>query len=83
MSALPEPIMGQAVGPAPAANEVHYCARLPDFVKDEFDAFLECGILAHGFLRLRCAQCETEIIVVKGTDGEVSCCGAPMAPREG
>jgi hypothetical protein len=28
---------------------------LPKFVKDEFDAFLECGILAHGFLRLRCA----------------------------
>jgi hypothetical protein len=28
---------------------------LPDFVKDEFDTFLECGILAHGFLRLRCA----------------------------
>jgi hypothetical protein len=22
---------------------------LPDFVKDEFDAFLECGILAHGY----------------------------------
>jgi hypothetical protein len=33
--------------------------------------------------RLRCAQCETEIIVVKGTDGEVSCCGQPMAAREG
>jgi hypothetical protein len=33
--------------------------------------------------RLRCAQCETEIIVVKGTDGEVSCCGQPMAVREG
>ncbi len=29
-------------------------ADLPQFVKDEFDAFLECGILAHGFLRLRC-----------------------------
>lgn len=29
---------------------------LPDFVKDEFDAFLECGILAYGFLRLRCAD---------------------------
>ncbi len=26
-------------------------------MKDEFDAFLECGILAHGFLRLRCADC--------------------------
>jgi hypothetical protein len=33
--------------------------------------------------RLRCSQCETEIIVVKGSDGEVSCCGQPMAPREG
>jgi len=33
--------------------------------------------------RLRCASCGTEIIVVKGTDGEVQCCGAPMAPREG
>jgi len=25
--------------------------------KAEFDAFLECGILAHGFLRLRCGAC--------------------------
>jgi hypothetical protein len=28
-------------------------ADLPQFVKDEFDAYLECGILAHGVLRLR------------------------------
>ena len=33
--------------------------------------------------RLRCEQCETEIIVVKGTDDVVSCCGQPMATREG
>jgi hypothetical protein len=33
--------------------------------------------------RLRCAQCETEIIVVKGTDGQVSCCSEPMGPKEG
>jgi len=32
-------------------------ASLPQFVRDEFDAFLECGILAHGFLRLRCTDC--------------------------
>jgi len=32
-------------------------ASLPQFVKDEFVAFLECSILAHGFLRLRCADC--------------------------
>jgi Desulfoferrodoxin, N-terminal domain len=31
--------------------------------------------------RLRCERCGTEIIVVKATDGAVSCCGAPMAPR--
>ena len=38
-------------------------ASLPDFVKAEFDAFLECGILAHGFLRLRCASCAHEKLV--------------------
>jgi hypothetical protein len=31
--------------------------------------------------RLRCASCGTEIIVVKGTDESVTCCGEPMAPR--
>ena len=29
---------------------------LPEFVKAEFDAFLACGILAHGFLRNRAGQ---------------------------
>ena len=32
-------------------------ADLPQFVKDEFEPFLACGILAHGFLRLRCGNC--------------------------
>lgn len=26
-------------------------AGLPQFIKDEFDAYLDCGILANGFLR--------------------------------
>jgi len=30
---------------------------LPPFVKDEFETFLECGILAHGFLPLRWNVC--------------------------
>lgn len=34
-----------------AETEAAAGAGLPQFVKDEFDAFLECGILAHGFLR--------------------------------
>ncbi len=36
---------------------------LPTFVTDEFDAFLSCGILAHGFLRLRCNGCMEEKLV--------------------
>ncbi|MGH8469104.1 MAG: hypothetical protein ACREVY_09055 [Gammaproteobacteria bacterium] len=38
-----------------AQVEAETGSALPEFVKVEFDAFLECGILAHGFLRLRCA----------------------------
>ena len=38
-------------------------ADLPQFVKDEFDAFLECGILAHGFVRLRCGDCGHDKLV--------------------
>ena len=38
-------------------------ASLPDFVKDKFEAFLDCGILANGFLRLRCEDCAHEILV--------------------
>ena len=38
-------------------------ADLPQFVKDEFDAFLECGILVHGFLRLRCGDCGHDKLV--------------------
>lgn len=36
---------------------------LPQFVKDEFDVFLKCGILAHGFLRLRSGDCGHDKLV--------------------
>jgi hypothetical protein len=36
-----------------AHTEASAGAELPRFFKDEFDAFLERGILAHGSLRLR------------------------------
>ena len=38
-------------------------ADLAQFVKDESEAFLECGILAHGFLRLRCSDCGHDKLV--------------------
>ena len=37
--------------------------KLPDFVKDEFLAFLDCGVLAKGFLRLQCQGCHHEKLI--------------------
>jgi len=53
-------------------------ASLPQFVKDEFDAFLECGILAHGFVRVRCVQCAHEKLVAFSCKRRGICpsCGA-------
>ena len=53
-------------------------ASLPEFIKEEFDAFLECGILAHGFLRLRCAECAHEKLVAFSCKRRGFCpsCGA-------
>lgn len=48
---------------------------LPAFVRDEFEAFLQCGILAHGFLRVRCADCAHEKLVAFPASG------AGFAPR--
>ncbi len=52
-------------------------AGLPRFVKDEFEAFLECGILAHGFLRLRCGECAQEKLVALSCERRGFCpaCG--------
>jgi hypothetical protein len=36
---------------------------LPDYVIREFEAFLTCGLLQYGFLRLQCCQCRDEIVV--------------------
>ena len=51
---------------------------LPEFVKDEFASFLECGILAHGFLRVRCAGCAHEKLVAFSCKRRGFCpsCGA-------
>ena len=35
----------------------------PAFVRREFEAYLRCGILDHGFLRVRCERCgETTVV---------------------
>ena len=37
--------------------------NLPAHVHREFEAYLKCGRLEHGFLRLRCATCRLESLV--------------------
>ena len=58
-------------------------ADLPQFVKDEFDAFLECGILAHGFLRLRYGECGHDKLLAFSCKRRGFCpsCGACRRPR--
>ncbi len=51
---------------------------LPQFVKKEFDEFLKCGILAHGFLRTQCESCHHERLVAFSCKRRGFCpsCGA-------
>ncbi len=38
-------------------------AGLPQFIEREFREFLTCGVLAHGFARVRCDSCAREHLV--------------------
>ena len=35
---------------------------LPDYVQQEFEAYLKCGRLEHGFLRVRCESCHARAL---------------------
>ena len=56
----PPPRADHAAPPGAAARgQLHRAHRNQHgyrLIKDEFDAFLECGILAHGFLKMRCNE---------------------------
>jgi hypothetical protein len=60
-----------------AETEAIAGVELPQFVKDEFHASLECGILAHGFLRLRGGDCGHDKFVA------FSCKGRSFCPSSG
>lgn len=53
-------------------------ATLPKYVAREFDAFLKCGRLEHGFLHVRCADCHHERLVAFSCKHRGFCpsCGA-------
>ena len=56
----------------------------PLFVKREFQRFVRCGVLAHGFARFRCMGCGTDRLVAfscKGRGFCPSCGGRRMTER--
>jgi hypothetical protein len=57
---------------------------LPEFIAREFREYLTCGVLAHGFARVRCARCALERLVpfsCKGRGFCPSCGGRRMTER--
>ena len=51
---------------------------LPDYVQREFEDYLKCGRLEHGFLRVRCEACHAEQLVAFSCKRRGFCpsCGA-------
>ena len=51
---------------------------LPAYVREEFEAFLRCGVLDHGFLRVVCEHCHAERLVAFSCKKRGFCpsCGA-------
>ena len=46
-------------------------ASLPHFVQQEFDDYLKCGLLEHGFLRVKCDACRHRAnLSTRGTRAE-------------
>ncbi len=51
-----------------AAHLAEQGRELPGYVQREFEDYLKCGRLEHGFLRVRCESCHAEHLVA------FSCC---------
>lgn len=56
---------------------------LPEYVREEFDEYLRCGVLEHGFLRVVCEQCHAERLVAFSCKKRGFCpsCGRGVWPR--
>ncbi len=64
--------------PAFAALMAEQSRELPGYVQREFEEFLQCGRLEHGFLRVRCESCHAEHLVAFSCKRRGFCpsCGA-------
>ena len=64
--------------PAFAAHLAEQGRELPSYVQREFEEFLKCGRLEHGFLRVRCESCHAEQLVALDVVDSIS---APTVMR--
>ncbi|MFQ5433552.1 MAG: IS91 family transposase [Anaerolineae bacterium] len=64
--------------PVFAAHLAEQGRELPDYVHREFEDYLKCGRLEHGFLRVRCESCHAEHLVAFSCKHRGFCpsCGA-------
>ena len=62
-----------------AHTEASTGAELPRFIKDEFDAFLACGILAHGF----CGRAAASAATTSCWPSAASAAGSALRPAPG
>jgi len=53
---------------------------LPKFVRKELEGYLECGLLCHGFARLKCGSCDETRLVAFSCKGRGFC---PARARHG
>ncbi|WPB79995.1 transposase zinc-binding domain-containing protein [Archangium violaceum] len=77
---------GEAPGAAPRARPtLAWLAQLgrglPWYVERDFASYLECGVLAHGFARVRCESCKDELLAAFSCKGRGVCpsCNAKRA----
>ncbi|MFC1642924.1 transposase zinc-binding domain-containing protein [Myxococcota bacterium] len=65
-----------------AAVEEGSASPLPEFVRREFEQFLDCGLLCRGFALFECEDCSERRLVALSCKGRAwcpACCGRRMA----
>jgi hypothetical protein len=66
---------------ATSLAEASEVVGLPLYVERDFAKYLDCGVLAHGFARVRCESCKDELLVAFSCEGRGVCpsCNAKRA----
>jgi len=74
-------IIREHLGTFPAQARRLHGEGYPRFIERDFRRYLACGVLCHGFARVRCPECGQEQLVGVSCKGRLcpSCVGRRMA----